>query len=136
MYSFDSHSKSAEIVVYDFGSGEQAVISTDVKASEPRWLSATQLVWLKAGDNGNTSFVVADLDNPGKTYTAGTVPGPVSSIKLYHIEDGMTAVAVAALQTIDPAVCTSPLLLCVLHKCCPQAKVNFYRIRDFLQYLT
>ena len=101
MYSFDSHSKSAEIVVYDFGSGEQAVISTDVKASEPRWLSATQLVWLKEGDNGNTSFVVADLDNPGKTYTAGTVPGPVSSIKLYHIEDGMTAVAVAGKANTD-----------------------------------
>lgn len=95
VYSFDSHSKSSEIVVVDFKSGESKVISKDPKASQPRWLDANQLVWLKEGENGETSFVIADLETPGKTYTAGTVAGPVSDLKLYHVEDGMVAVAVS-----------------------------------------
>jgi len=88
--------------VFDLTSGEQAVISNDGKASEPRWLGDdNQLVWLKEGDNGNASFVVADADSPGKTYTAGTVAGPVSSLKLTNIEDGMVAVAVAGKTNPD-----------------------------------
>lgn len=90
------------MVVYDFDSGNQTVISKDVKASEPRWLGdGNQLVWLKDGDNGNTSFVVADVDGPGKTYTAGTVAGPVSNLKLFSIEPGMVAIAVAGKQNTD-----------------------------------
>ncbi|KAK5939695.1 hypothetical protein PMZ80_008075 [Knufia obscura] len=102
VYSFDSHSKSSEIVVFDFESGEQNVISTDNGASEPKWLGdANQLVWLKEGDNGNTSVIVADVHSPGKTYTAGTIAGPVSSLKLYEIKDGMIAMAVAGKANPD-----------------------------------
>ena len=53
------------------------------------------MVWLKPGDNGNTSVIIWDATNPEKTYTAGTVPGPVSSLKLYAIKPGMVAIAVA-----------------------------------------
>lgn len=102
VYSFDSHNKTSEVIVFDFESGEQSVISKDVKASEPRWLGdGNQLIWLKEGDNGNTSFVIADADSGGKSYTAGTVAGPLSSLKLYKIEDGMVAVAVAGKANPD-----------------------------------
>lgn len=102
VYSFDSHSKSSEIVVFSFATGEQAVVSRDVKASEPKWLGeSNQLVWLKEGENGNTSFIIADVDTPGKTYTAGTVSGPVSNLKLYVIEPGMVAVAIAGKANTD-----------------------------------
>ncbi|KAK5082285.1 hypothetical protein LTR05_007431 [Lithohypha guttulata] len=102
LYSFDSHSKISEIVVFDFDTGEQKVVSTDVKASEPRWVGeGSQLVWLKEGENGNTSFIVADINSPGKTYTAGTVAGPVTNLKLYSIEPGMVAVAVAGKANTD-----------------------------------
>lgn len=101
-YSFETHSKTAEIGVLDIVNGLTLTISKDVKASEPKWLGiGYELVWLKECDNGNTSFVVCDAGQPGKTYTAGTVPGPVSSLKLYVIKPGMVAVAVAGQANPD-----------------------------------
>jgi pre-mRNA-splicing helicase BRR2 len=101
-YSFDSHSKTAEICVLDIVNGQTLTISKDVKASEPKWLgTGYELVWLKECDNGNTSFVICDAGQPGKTYTAGTVPGPVSSLKLCVIKPGMIAIAVAGQANPD-----------------------------------
>lgn len=101
-YSFESHSRSTEIKTYRFSDEQQTVISRDVKASEPRWLGdGTQLVWLKDGDNGNTSFIIGSDDKSGKAYCAGTVPGPVSNLKIHVIEPGLVAVAVAARQNAD-----------------------------------
>lgn len=57
-------------------------------------------MWLKSGDNGNTSFIVSDADDAGKTYTAGTVAGPVSNLKLCNLESGKSAIAVSGLA--DP----------------------------------
>ena len=95
-YSFDSHSKTNEICVLDIATGLDFCISKDPKAGEPKWLGfGSEVVWLKEGDNGNTSFIVGDTANPGKSYVAGTVAGPVSSLKLYAIKPGMVAVAVA-----------------------------------------
>lgn len=100
-YSFAAHSKTSEIVLYTFANQELVVISRDTSVSEPRWLDDSHLVWLKQGEQGNTSFVVADADAPAKTYTAGTVPGPVSNIKLYIIEAGTVAIAVAGKANPD-----------------------------------
>ena len=101
-YSFDTHSKTSEICVLDIANGQEACISKDSLASEPRWLgNGYDIVWLKGGENGNTSFIVSDASQPGKTYTAGTVPGPVSSMKLHVIESGMVAVAVAGQANPD-----------------------------------
>lgn len=58
-------------------------------------------MWLKQGENGNTSFVVSDALENGWTYVAGAVPGPLSSLKLYTIEPGMVAVAVAGQANPD-----------------------------------
>ena len=56
---------------------------------------------MREGDNGNTSFIICDASQPGKTYNAGTVPGSVSSLKVYVIKPGMVAVAVAAQANPD-----------------------------------
>lgn len=88
-------------MVYTIATQECIIISQDLKASEPRWLDENQLVWLKDGENGNTSFIVADADGSGKTYTAGTVAGPVSNIKLHAVEAGIAAVAVAGKANPD-----------------------------------
>lgn len=58
-------------------------------------------MWLKEGDNGNTSIIIADAAIPGKLYTAGTISGPVSNLKLYHIKSGMVAMAVAGQANPD-----------------------------------
>lgn len=101
-YSFASHSKSSEIRVLDVASGQSILLSNEAKASEPRWLGdGYEVVWLKEGENGNTSFVVSDALDSGWTYVAGTVPGPLSSLKLYMIEAGMVAVAVAGQANPD-----------------------------------
>lgn len=101
-YSFDSHSKTNEIGVLDITNGQTLIISKDSKASEPKWLGSDyEVVWLREGDNGNTSLVIADASQPGKTYTAGTVPGPISSLKVYVINPGMVAIAVAGQANPD-----------------------------------
>ncbi|ETN42644.1 uncharacterized protein HMPREF1541_01801 [Cyphellophora europaea CBS 101466] len=101
-YSFETHSKTNEISVLDIINGQTLTISKDSKASEPKWLGdGYELVWLKECDNGNTSLVICDAGQPGKPYTAGTVPGPVSNLKLCVIKPGMVAVAVAGQANPD-----------------------------------
>ncbi|KPI37437.1 Dipeptidyl-peptidase 5 [Cyphellophora attinorum] len=101
-YSFDSHSKVNEIGVLDITNGQTLIISKDSKASESTWLgSGYEVVWLKELENGNTSFIIADASQPGKSYTAGTVPGPVSNLKVYTIKPGMVAIAVAGQANPD-----------------------------------
>ena len=100
-YSFTSHSKTNEIYVLDVASGQASLLTKDAKASEPKWLSDCDLVWLKETENGNTSFVVSNALEPGKQYTAGTVPGPVSNLKLHVIQPGMIAVAVSGQANPD-----------------------------------
>lgn len=60
-----------------------------------------QLVWLKTKSNGNTTFVVGDARQADKTYTAGTVPGPVSDLKLTVVEPGKIGFAVSGKANPD-----------------------------------
>lgn len=90
------------MILFNFESGEQTVLSTDTAASEPQWLGdGNQLVWSKGGDNGNTSLVIVDAESPTKTYIAGTIAGPVSDLRVCFIEDGMVAIAVAGKANPD-----------------------------------
>lgn len=100
-YSFSSHSKTNEIFVLEIASSQATLLTKDSKAGEPRWLSEYDVVWLKETENGNTSFVVSNALEPGKQYTAGTVPGPVSNLKLHVIRPGMIAVAVSGQASPD-----------------------------------
>jgi hypothetical protein len=68
-YSFDSHSKTSEIRVLDIKTGQTKTLSKDVNASEPTWLGkGNLLLWLKGGEKGTTSLIVADVDNLENTY--------------------------------------------------------------------
>ncbi|OJJ46244.1 hypothetical protein ASPZODRAFT_97960 [Penicilliopsis zonata CBS 506.65] len=101
-YSFESHSKTNEIRVLEIATGRSALITNDPGASSPRWLDNTdQLVWLKEKANGNTSFIVGDAREADKTYTAGTVPGPVSDLKMTVIEPGKIGFAVTGKANAD-----------------------------------
>ncbi|KAJ5218243.1 uncharacterized protein N7498_000342 [Penicillium cinerascens] len=101
-YSFESHSKTNEIRVLDIESGRSALITNDPGASNPQWLGAgDQLVWLKTKANGNTSFIIGDARAVDKTYTAGTVPGPVSDLKVTVIEPGKIGFAVSGKANPD-----------------------------------
>jgi hypothetical protein len=64
-YSFSTHSKSAEIRVLDIKTGQSKLLSDDLNASEPTWVGEKNLVlWLKGGEKGTTSLVLADAENP------------------------------------------------------------------------
>lgn len=63
-YSFESHSKTSEIRVLDVKNGQSKVLTDDLGASEPTWLGEQNLVlWLKGGEKGTTSLVMADAEN-------------------------------------------------------------------------
>lgn len=101
-YSFESHSKTNEIRVIDIKSGKSALITNDAGASNPQWVDdSDQLVWLKAKGNGNTSFVIGDARQADNTYTAGTVPGPVSDLKVVTLEPGKLGFAVSGKANPD-----------------------------------
>ncbi|OJJ88828.1 oligopeptidase family protein [Aspergillus glaucus CBS 516.65] len=101
-YSFESHSKTNEIRVIDIATGRSALITNDSGSSNPQWLGdGDQLVWLKAKTNGNTAFIIGDAREADKTYTAGTVPGPVSDLKVTVIEPGKIGFAVTGKTNPD-----------------------------------
>jgi hypothetical protein len=63
-YSFSTHSKSAEIKILDIKTGQSKLLSSDLSASEPTWVGEKNLVlWLKGGEKGTTSLVLADASN-------------------------------------------------------------------------
>jgi hypothetical protein len=63
-YSFESHSKTSEIRVLDIKTRQTTLLTSDVSASEPTWLGEKNLVlWLKGGEKGTTSLLMADAEN-------------------------------------------------------------------------
>lgn len=101
-YSFESHSKTNEIRIFDTSSGRSALITNDPGASNPQWVAdSDKLVWLKTKGNGNTSFVIGDARQADETYTAGTVPGPISDLKVVSLEPGKVGFAVTGKANTD-----------------------------------
>ena len=89
----------------EIDNGHISILSSDSGASEPKWLhDGTCVVWLKATENGNTSFIVSDALSPGKSYTAGTVSGSVSGLRLVSLEPGTVAIAVAGRSNPDESI--------------------------------
>ncbi|KAK2758623.1 hypothetical protein FQN54_003313 [Arachnomyces sp. PD_36] len=100
-YSFESHSKSSEIRVVDISSGRTSLITNDSQASNPKWLGdGNKLVWLKEREDGQTDFIVDDVDKPG-VYTAGSAPGPISDLKITSIGPGEVGFAVSGKANPD-----------------------------------
>lgn len=48
----------------DIKTRQSKLLSSDLNASEPTWLSEHNLIlWLKGGDKGTTDLVLADAEN-------------------------------------------------------------------------
>lgn len=69
-YSFDTHSKTAEIRVLDIKTGQSSLVTKDLNASEPAWIGEKSLIWLQGGEKGVTNLLFADIDVPKKAYVS------------------------------------------------------------------
>ncbi|TAQ86547.1 hypothetical protein B7494_g5148 [Chlorociboria aeruginascens] len=100
-YSFTSHSKTAEIKVLNISNGQTTLLSNDSNASEPTWLGwKNEVLWLKRGEKGVTSLVLADAENVTKSpVTVSTFNGSVSNLKLAKLDSETIALAVTGLAT-------------------------------------
>jgi hypothetical protein len=63
-YSFQYHSKSAEIRILDIKTGQSTLLSNDLNASEPNWLNKDLIVWLQGGDKGVTKLLLNNASTP------------------------------------------------------------------------
>lgn len=99
-YSFEAHKKTSEIRILDISNGQSTLVTNDEKASEPHWVE-DQILFLRGGEKGVTSLVVADPENVDKTYVAGELPGPVSDFKLKVLAKGDVAVVFVGKATPD-----------------------------------
>lgn len=66
-YSFDEHKKTSQIHVLDLGTGLSKSLYNDSSYSEPAWVSETEFFFIKSGDKGCKSLLLADANNPGAT---------------------------------------------------------------------
>ncbi|KAI9758822.1 MAG: hypothetical protein M4579_002836 [Chaenotheca gracillima] len=96
-YSFESHSKSAEIRIYDPRAGQSTLFTNDPNASEPTWFGkGTDFMFLKSNEDGTTSLHVGDASNASKeSYVFSTLNGPVSNLKIKELGDNNMAVVVS-----------------------------------------
>jgi hypothetical protein len=70
-YSFQTHSKSAEIRILDIKTGQSALLSNDLNASEPTWLDNCSIVWLQGGEKGTTKLLLGDARTPSHRFVHG-----------------------------------------------------------------
>ncbi len=95
-YSFESHKKTTEIKVLDIATGQSTLITNEEKTSEPHWLGrGNELLWLQSTEKGATKLVIGSVDEVGKSYVAGVVPGPISDLKLKTLDEDKVAIAVS-----------------------------------------
>ena len=60
-YSFQSHSKSAELKALDLKTGQSTLLTNDVNTSEPNWLESNTAIWLQGGEQGTTNLLSIDV---------------------------------------------------------------------------
>lgn len=99
-YSFETHSKTTELRVLDVESKESKLLTYQDGVSEPVWLLDEDSVFacLKSGDKSSTQIIIGSIGQGDwkETYTAGTVEGPASGLKLAKLSDHTYAVVLAA----------------------------------------
>ena len=100
-YSFDGHTKTKEIKVLNLDSLQSTLINNDNKVSEPNWLGNDEILWLRESEGGATDLIVGSAKDIGKTYKAGTAPGPIANLKLCQLDDEEIAIAVSGKATPD-----------------------------------
>ena len=84
--------------------GESNQLFEDEKSHQAVWLGdgTNTIVFLKKGDKGATSVMMADASNPSKpAYKADGIEAPVSDLKLKVLPDGSVAFLVVGLAAED-----------------------------------
>ena len=90
-YSFESHTKTKEIRLFDLQTKRSTLLTNAEKTSEPHWLES-EILYLKVGEEkGTTELLVASVDGTTKTYSVAVVPGTISDLKLKPIQPGRVA---------------------------------------------
>jgi dipeptidyl aminopeptidase/acylaminoacyl peptidase len=101
-YSFDDHETTKEICIMDIKNGSSALFINDSEAHDAQWLGdgTNAIIWLQSGENGSTSLMIGDGDEPSKaSYTADVILAPFSNLKLKSLSDGTIACVMTGLAT-------------------------------------
>ncbi len=66
-YSFESHSETVEIKIFDLQTGESTLFTNDTSIEEPSWLGSNDLiVALKSHDDGTRELIIGDGEDVKK----------------------------------------------------------------------
>lgn len=64
-YSFEDHKKTLQLQLLDLDTGRSTLLYKDSNYSEPTWVSDSKFIFIKSGEKGSSSLMVADANNPG-----------------------------------------------------------------------
>ncbi|EAQ93601.1 hypothetical protein CHGG_01836 [Chaetomium globosum CBS 148.51] len=96
-YCFEEHKNSPQIRILEIDSGNSITVFEGTGASEPVWVEDEVVLYLKSGDNGNTTLVA--WTNGSEPYEVGSVKGPISNLKVKKLSDGTVAFVCSAATT-------------------------------------
>ncbi|KAH6898827.1 Alpha/Beta hydrolase protein [Thelonectria olida] len=101
-YSFDSHSKSSQIRVLDIEDDRSYLISEDAAATDPIWISKTEVAFIQTGDNGSSMLLSQDVhDKSSSPHLIHYFAGSISNPKVKALQNGDVAFICSALTTPD-----------------------------------
>lgn len=104
-YSFDEHKQTKEIRILDIRKNESQLVTDNKDASEPQWITDDLVLLLKPGEKGATEVLIGDAKNFEKTkYSAGTIDGVVSDVKLKQVDKNSYILACAAPTKPDGSI--------------------------------
>lgn len=89
-----------EVRVMNIETGDSAQISDSSEVHDAHWLgdSSNAIIYLKSGEKGATSIMIANADEPSKDpYVVEEIPAPVKYLKTKELDDGSIAFAVVGL---------------------------------------
>jgi dipeptidyl aminopeptidase/acylaminoacyl peptidase len=92
--------------VLDVKTGQSSLLYENSKYSEPTWLTETEILLIRTGDNGRTSLVVADVSDPASDPAEiASFSGQITNLKVRALaEDGCFGLACSAMTTRDGAM--------------------------------
>ncbi|KAG4441318.1 hypothetical protein IFR05_003181 [Cadophora sp. M221] len=100
-WSFGKHSKSADVRVRDFKTGQTKVLFDDKSCSDATWLGENLVVCLKPGaETGTTDLVLADTkDSEHPPEVIANFEGSFENLKIVHLDSNTIALAVTGFAT-------------------------------------
>ncbi|PBP27784.1 dipeptidyl-peptidase-like protein V [Diplocarpon rosae] len=88
-YSFETHENTYGLWVLNITSGAEWLYTNSSAVGDTVWLEGNEFVWFASEDDGSTSVAVGDATTPdAEPFSAGSIPGPASGLKLVSISSG------------------------------------------------